>query len=73
MYNIMIGTPILRKNQNCELKIKQLYIEYRHRYNMSHTTYTITINGVKYRCIDLEKLEVELKKNNPNLHWGIRI
>lgn len=69
----MIGTPILRKNQKCELKIKQLYDMYKYRYNMSHTTYTITINGITYRCIDLKKLEVELKKNNPNLHWGIKI
>ena len=73
MWNAINTTHIFRKNRKCELKIKQLYNTYSNRYTMSYTTYTITINGVKYVCKDLEKLERALKTQDIRLDCKVKI
>lgn len=73
MWNAMTTTHIFRKNRRCELKIKQLYDTYSNRYVISYDTYSITINGVTYKCKDLAKLEKALQTQDVRLDCMVRI
>ena len=69
----IIASDIFQRNKNCREKIKSLYNEYHHRYDITYSDYYITINGVSYGVKMLNKVEKALKSQDLRLDLKIRI
>lgn len=69
----IIAPHICKRNQKSREKIKSLYNEYHHRYNITYGDYYITINGISYGVKMLNEIEKALASQDLRLDLKIRI
>ena len=69
MWNVIIGTPIHRRNIRLENKIKNLSSQLKKMgVKHTHTTYTITIKGTIYNGQNIDILENKIKNYDLSLY-----